>query len=57
MPENTQNTDTAADRVPSAPNKELKNLPEDFPEPFAIFMKDQVMLLWAKSSEEQTLWR
>ena len=37
--------------------KEFQSLPKDFTEPFAIFLKDQVMLLWAKSVEEQTMWR
>lgn len=38
--------------------KELNCLPQDFPEPFACFLKDNsVFLLWAKNSEEQTLWR
>ena len=32
-------------------------MPKDFTEPFAVFLKDQVMLLWAKSVEEQTMWR
>ena len=33
------------------------NIPTDFTEPLVIFLKDQVMLLWAKTTEEQTLWR
>ena len=32
-------------------------LPQDFQEPFALFLKEQVMLLWAKDSKEQTIWR
>ena len=37
--------------------KSLSNLPTDFTEPLAVFLQDQVMLLWAKTAEEQTLWR
>ena len=32
-------------------------MPTDFTEPLVIFLKDQVMLLWAKTSDEQTFWR
>ena len=36
--------------------KELRNLPKDFEEPFAVFLKDQVFLLWAQCKEEQEYW-
>ena len=45
--------------IPLSPKtvKDLNNLPKDFPEPFALFFKDQVFLLWASCPEEQSLWR
>ena len=37
--------------------KNLSVTPTDFPEPFAIFTKEYMFLLWAKTQDEQTMWR